>query len=237
MKIARADTVKSIDMKNYLFDEEKLLSMFTGDVEFRPEFSNPWLSVNENLVCASESHILIQIKAECLRNKYPASGKLSAIKYVENCNHTVMLEDIKEALDKVPKIAEEVLVEKGKECPECDGCGVVTVEYESKSGRIYEIECDCPVCDGDGMEYYDRYDKTGKMIPDELANIAFNNFNFDARFVQLLYDALVFIGVDSVKVVSIGEKQPAVFRVDENINIFLMPRLIGKAPDTVIKLH
>lgn len=224
-------------MKNYLFDEEKLLSMFTGDVAFRPELSNPWLSENGNLVCASESHILIQIKAECLRNQYPTVGKLSAIKYVENCNHTVMLKDIKEALDKVPKISEKVLVEKGRECPECDGCGAVTVEYESKSGRIYEVECDCPVCDGGGMEYNDRYAETGKMLPDELANIAVRNCNFNARFVQVLYDAIVFIGVDSVKVVSIGEKQPAVFRVDENIEIMLMPRLTDKIPDAEIKLQ
>lgn len=224
-------------MKNYLFDEEKLLSMFTGDVAFRPEFSNPWLSVNGNLVCASESHILIQINAECLRNQYQTVGKLSAIKYVENCNHTVTLKDIKEALDKVPKIAEKVLVEKGKECPECDGCGAVTAEYTAKSGRTYDIECDCPVCDGNGMEYNDRYAETGKVIPDELANIAVGSCNFNAQFIQVLYDALVFIGVDSVKVVSIGRQKPTVFRVDENIEIMLMPRLVGKNPDAVIKLR
>ncbi len=222
-------------MKKYQFDEEKLLSMFTGKDALHPLFDNPWLS--GELVCASETHILIQIKAECLHGQYSPVGKLNAIKYVENCNYTLTLRHLEVALDKVPKCDEKILVERGAECLECGGCGAVTVEYESKSGRIYEIECDCPVCDGYGMKSRDRYAKTGKMIPDKDARIAINEYSFNARFIQILYDAMKFIGVDAVKVVSIGDKQPAVFRVDENIEILLMPRHCDEKMENVIILH
>lgn len=69
---------------------------------------------------------------------------------------TIERSQIKDALDKTPRIKE--VIEKSVECTECNGWGEVEWTYGA-----YTDDDDCPVCNGTG-EGLSKKVETGKMI-------------------------------------------------------------------------
>lgn len=58
-------------------------------------------------------------------------------------------EEVQKWIDEVPI----EIRERGIECEECEGDGIVSVEYYSaKRNKSYNIDCECPICEGSGFE-------------------------------------------------------------------------------------
>lgn len=208
----------------YKFDEKKLLGLFLYDYGHHKLYSAPFLK--DGYVYASDAHKLIRIKADTLNGQYKSTTDYSLSLANENCDFLITRKDIEEALAHVPQVRETIFTE----CPECEGSGVVLVEYVDKEGETHELEADCPVCDGSGT----KERETGKMILSPFASIAIGDFKLCAREVQFLLETMKIIGVTEVHLVSFSQTDNrVVFRIDENISVMFTQSNSEKA-DAVI---
>lgn len=208
----------------YQFNEQELLSLFyKEDNDLRPFMTTPFLK--NGYVCATEAHILIRIKAETLRGKYKETEKGNIDWPADNCNFIISLQEIETMLSSIPQVEEEIKIGEDIECEECNGEGEVEWEYEDKSGRYHYEEHECPICQGNGYESRARYKTTGRMIPDGECSIWIRRIAIKAEFLEVLSKAMKIIGVDEVRCVHQDPAKPCIFRVDDNIEIIIMPRL------------
>lgn len=211
-------------MKKYQFNEQELLSLFYDkENDMRPDMTAPYLK--NGYVCATEAHILIRIKAETLNGEYNEIGSLNIDFPTDNCNFIIGLQDLKTAIASIPQIEEEEKVGKDIECEECDGEGEVEWEYRDSDGHYHYEYHDCPKCQGDGYISRVKYKKTGRMIPDGDCPIRIRRVVIKAEFLEILRKAMEIIGVDEVRCVHQSSAQPCIFRVDDNIEIIIMPCL------------
>lgn len=212
----------------YKFDEKKLLGLFLPDYGHDKLYSEPFLK-EDGYVYASDAHKLIRIKADTLNGVYKSKTDYSWSLANDNCDFLITRTDIEDALAQVPQEMETIITE----CPECEGSGVVLIEYEDKEGETYELEVDCPVCDGSG----ERERETGKMILSPSASIAIGDFKLCAGEVQLLLETMKIIGVTEVHLVSFSQADNrVVFRIDENISV-MFTRSNSEKADAVIPVE
>ena len=205
----------------YQFNEQELLSLFYEENDIRPILSAPYLK--NGYVCATESHILIRIKAETLNGEYKEVDGLNLTLPKSNCNFIISLQDIKTTLANIPQIEEEKRFGGNVMCKECDGEGEVEWEYRDKRGHYYYDYFECPACKGSGYEDEPRYVKTGKMIPYGLCPIRIRRVTIKAEFIEILSKAMEIIGVDEVRCIHQELGKPCIFRIDDNIEIVIMP--------------
>lgn len=211
----------------YKFDEKKLLGLFLPDYGHDKLYSEPFLK-EDGYVYASDAHKLIRINADTLNGVYKSKTDYSWSLANDNCDFLITRTDIEDALAQVPQEMETIITE----CPECEGSGVVLVEYEDKEGETYELEVDCPVCDGSGK----RERETGKMILSPSASIAIGDFKLWVSEVQLLLEVMKIIGVTEIHLVSFSQTDSrVVFRIDENISV-MFARNNSKKADAEIPM-
>lgn len=205
----------------YQFNEQELLSLFYDKDDIRPSMSAPYLK--NGYVCATESHILIRIKAETLNGEYKEVDGLNLTLPRYNCNFTISLQDIKTALANIPQVEEVKRFGGNVICQECNGEGEVEWEYRDKRGHYYYDYFECPACNGSGYLDAPTSIKTGKKIPDLDSPIRVRNEPIRAAFIEILGKAMEIIGVDKVWCVHQASRKPVIFRVDDNIEIAIMP--------------
>lgn len=63
------------------------------------------------------------------------------------------------------------------------------------------------------------------MIPYEESGIQVRRIVIKAEFLEVLSKAMRIIGVDEIRCVHQAPANPCIFRVDDNIEIIIMPRL------------
>lgn len=208
----------------YQFNEHELLSLFYDKENFiNSDMTAPYLK--NGYVCATEAHILIKIKAETLNGEYKEVQSCNIDWPTDNCNFIVSLQDIETALSNIPQVEEEEKVGKDVDCEECDGEGEVEWEYQDKSGHYHYEDHECPICYGSGYSTRARYKKTGRMIPDMECPVWIRRVIIKCEFLEILSKAMRLIGVDEVRCVHQGPTKPCIFRVDDNIEIIIMPCL------------
>lgn len=208
----------------YKFNEQELLSLFCDkENEIRPAMATPY--IKNGYVCATEAHVLIRIKAETLNGEYNEIEGLNIDFPADNCNFIIGLQDIKTAIASIPQVEEEKKIGENITCMECNGEGEVEWEYQDKSGHYHYADHECPMCEGSGFESESRYVKTGRMIPDGDCPIRIRRIVIKAKFLEILGKALEIIGVDEIRCVHQDPAQPCIFRVDDNIEIIIMPCL------------
>ena len=208
----------------YQFNEQELLSLFYDkENDMRPDMAAPYLK--NGYVCATEAHILIRIKAETLNGEYNEIEGLNIDFPADNCNFIISQQDLKTAIENIPKVEEEEKVGKDIECEECNGEGEVEWEYRDRNGNYHYDYHDCPKCYGDGYISHVKYQKTGRMIPDGDCPIRIRYVIIKAEFLEILVKAMEIIGVDEIRCVHQEYRTPCIFRVDDNIEIIIMPCL------------
>lgn len=206
----------------YQFNEQELLSLFYNkENDMVRDLSAPYLK--NGYVCATENHIMIRIKAETLHEKYGETQKLNFDRPADNCNFIVSRQEIETVLSNIPQVEEEIKVGVDIKCMECDGEGVVEWEYQDKSGHCHYSEQECPVCEGSGFESEAQYVKTGRMLPDGNIPIRIKRIVIKAELLEVLNKAMKIIGVDEVRCTHQAPEKPCIFRVDDNIEIIIMP--------------
>lgn len=194
----------------YKFDEEKLLSLFINKGVGFPQYAEPFLK--DGYVYATDANKLVRIKADTLNGQYTDKVKYSWSVPNDNCDSLIIQTDIEKAITSVPQEKETIIVD----CPECEGEGVIFLEYIDKKGQTHEIEAVCPICYGDGNEEKE----TGKIIPSPDASIGIGDSKLRAYSVQVLLEAMKIIGVTKAHLVSQTDNR-VVFRIDENISIMI----------------
>ena len=199
----------------YKFNEKRLLNLFINAGTGFPQYAEPFLK--NGYVYATDANKLIRIKADTLNGQYKSDKvKWSWSLPVDNCDILIFKTDIEKTLACIPQQKEIITAD----CPECDGSGVVFLEYIDKKGETHEIEAECPICEGSGSEEKE----TEKIIPSPSAPVAIGDFKLHASDVQVLLEAMKIIGVTEVHIISQTDNR-IVFRIDENISIMMTPSL------------
>lgn len=205
-------------------NEAELLSMFCDKNEFRELLRTPFFNTRNNEVWSTDGHALIRIKSESLVGEYP-KGKLGLPALESLCMKKVTIEAINKALDKCPKVDEEIVIQEAVKCKECDGSGEVYWEYTDNTGHTHEHLSECPVCDGTGEIEHAKIKKTGEKVLKAKAVINVGNAYIFAHNIYKLKFAMDFLGITSADLISNPDRWSNEFILDDDIHIMLMPIL------------
>ena len=209
-----------------LKNEKEALQMFCADKDcirewWEKPFVNPW---DENRIWATDSHIFIRVDNNLTGGKYESHEQFLPQLDGEECDITIPISAIEEAMKELPMIA-ETRIEKGDEieCPECDGTGEVTWTYEDEEGNEYELDADCPVCEGTGRTDEEKEVPTGRMIPEKNTSIVIAGIMFEAKFIKNVIDGLRLLGFDSIRQVHRTQDGANVFEVTAGVEVWIAP--------------
>lgn len=204
-------------------NEKELLDLFVGKTEIREIFHSPFRNLKDNgNIWASDASILCILSAEAAEGEYEDDSLRKPDFLVDNVNKILSLSDIEAALDKAPLIKE--VVETQVKCEDCDGDGIVFVDYHAKDGTWYhDIEIDCPVCDGIGK--YTDYVATDNLVYDNTKCIKIGDVAFLPKYIDILAKAMKLVGTTVLKMIKEGESNHdvRVFSLTKDVTIYLMP--------------
>lgn len=203
-------------------NEAELLSMFCDKSYSNPLRSNPFFNTKYNEVWSTDGRVLIRIKPERLVGEYP-KGELNLPPLECPCKKKITIEAINKALNECPKVDEEIIVQDAVECKDCDGSGEVYWEYTDNHGHTHEHLDDCPVCDGTGEIEHEKTKKTGKKVIAEKADIEVGDAPLHAKNIQILKQAMDYLGITSVDLVFNSQKEANEFILEGDIHIDIMP--------------
>ena len=203
--------------------------MFVSTDEIRPKFLKPWRERNH--VYASECHILIRVNANMTNEEYREyHSDTDKLFPVDVPDGIITSEQLTDAIAKAPTEPEMSYEGTDVTCDECDGDGFVIWEY-----KHWQQEDVCPKCDGDGLMERRKKVPTGRQVMAEMASVRIGKSSFKAYFLNMLLNAMKFVGCDSVAVTLGSKDTPTRFNLTDGIDIILMPINIGNAFYTEIK--
>lgn len=210
-----------------LKNEKRGLQLFCAENDevrewWEKPFTNP---LDENRIWATNAHIFIRVDNNLTRGKYESHEQFLPPLHGEECDITIPISAIEEAMKELPMIA-ETRIEKGDEieCPECEGTGEVTWTYEDEDGNEYYMDADCPVCDGTGRTDEKKEVPTGRMIPEKNTNIVIAGVWYDAKYIKNVIDGLRLLGFSSMRQVHRAEEGGNVFEVTAGVEVWISPR-------------
>jgi hypothetical protein len=166
------------------------------------EWQNTPFTIGENIY-ATDTYSIIKVPRDAI-GMFPSLEKQKiADNIVEYFNFTpqktasINLQDLKNAIGKIPLVDEYLNADTQGNCTECDGDGKVEWEYES-----YTKEMDCPICDGDGVIDHSERQKTGRKIKAEGFFIDFNDTRIKSVMIEELINIACLLEVEEVAVIS-----------------------------------
>lgn len=213
--------------------QDKLFSLYISKDDVREVMQSPWLDEKNGKVMASNGRHLLAISKEATVGEFPTRRMLASS--IEG-TRLLSVAALKEALGKLPQEDEYITTYEGRDCEECEGTGMVTVEYRSKDGDEYDIECDCPICEGSGWKEQPRMEKTGRTIPVALATINITGFYLDWEYIDTLCQACALVGVDSIECFTSDIPDLLTFKLTENISVGIM-RMVTPQNTNSIKIE
>jgi hypothetical protein len=171
---------------------QQAFELFTGKKDSYRDFSIPFQI--DLFTYATESHIAIRTESknidfiipEYTGQKKPACQNLN---WELNNLRPFTADRIK--IESFMTQDEAVQVGVEEECGECAGIGQVEWTY----GR-HTMDADCPVCDGDGISTPARYKKTGNKTFETYSYIKINGYNFNMRFIYILFKLKDLLGAE-----------------------------------------
>jgi hypothetical protein len=201
--------------------QDKLFSLYIGKDDVREVMQSPWLDEKNGKVMASNGRHFLAISKEATVGEFP-TRRMFASSIEGTRLGRISVAALKEALGKLPQEDEYITTYEGRDCEECEGTGMVTVEYRSKDGDEYDIECDCPICEGTGWKEQPRIEKTGRTIPAADATININGYYMAWNYIDTLCQACALVGVDSVDCFTSNITDLLTFRLTDNICVGIM---------------
>lgn len=208
-------------------NEKEIFDLFVEDKDsFREILKTPFIEKNDGRVIASDGYTLIMVNAECVSCKYNIRDFRIAFNTREyNCEKPLLLSDLQDALKRCPQEPEmKIKRKKVVRCPECDGTGTVTAEYEADyDSYSYDIEVDCPICDGEGTIEEEVKEPTGNMIPTRDSFIKLGKGYFRCSLMDKIIKACEMLKIDIIKLVRTDSSFPSTFELDKDIHICVMP--------------
>ena len=208
-------------------NEKEIFDLFVADKdEFRDILKTPFINEHDGRVWATDGYVLIAVKPDCVSRKYETSDYGRGMHLgVTNCDEFLSVSDLRDALRRCPQEPEmKIKSKKVVRCPECEGTGVVTAEYEADyDDHVYEIEVDCPICDGEGTIKEEVKEPTGNSFPTKDSIIKLGKGYFRCLRIDKIIKACEMLKIDKIKLVRISTTDPSTFELDKDVNICVMP--------------
>lgn len=211
-------------------EQEKLFKLFCGTDKIRPVMLTPF--EKDEKVYATNSYVLIRCDKSDFKGVIDNPHKAlnaQAVFPKETCNRILLTKY--EDYDKFKTEDELVEEDENVDCPECDGEGEVTWEYES-----YEKEDECPVCDGSGLESESRFVPNGNKTFSSEARVKIDYSHFDINVLKLLFEAQKIIGGEIISLNFVERNKPALFRIGI-YEVLIMPVTYNKDYDFLTEFN
>lgn len=208
-------------------NEKEIFDLFVEDKDgIYNNLKTPFIPEHDGRVWAADEYVLIMVNPDCVSGKYEIRdfGRSMHLR-VTNCDEFLSVSDLQDALRRCPQEPEmKIKSVKVVQCPECDGTGVVTAEYEADyDDHVYEIEVDCPICDGEGTIEEEVKEPTGNSFPSEDSIIKLGKGYFRCRRIDKIIKACEMLKIDIIKLVRTDCSFPSTFELDKDIHICVMP--------------
>ena len=208
-------------------NEKEIFDLFVADKdEFRDILKTPFINEDDGRVWATDGYVLIAVKPDCVSRKYETSdfGRGMHLR-VTNCDEFLSVSDLRDALRRCPQEPEmKIKSVKTVRCPECEGTGVVTAEYEADyDDHVYEIEVDCPICDGEGTIEEEVKEPTGNSFPTKDSIIKLGKGYFRCLRIDKIIKTCEMLKIDIIKLVRTSSIDPNTFELEKDIHICVMP--------------
>lgn len=208
-------------MKNKIHNEDELLKMFCDESRFRSGYHKPFLNEKYNEVWATDGRILIRIPPERLSEKYE-TRTLTLQTSLNKIKKEITLPSLEKALSDCPQEEEEIIVDKEKECEECDGYGEVYWEYNDNSGYCHTETFHCPVCNGSGISEKETRKKTGRVFASADSIVKIDQSYFKAKYIHVLKKAMEHLEANVAEITLNGINGLAQIDIDD-VRIILSP--------------
>lgn len=195
---------------------DKVLKRFVGGYD-DPQWTKKPHRYGKYII-ATDTHILIRIDATKCEGEYSPSEKPQIMERVfpePNCNLELDILGIAQTINGIPEEVSMPVSGEDAKCPECQGRGTVTWEYESHDGIKYN-DFDCPECDGRGYiknKTFSRYER----------NIEIGGAKFMVAYLTEVLEAMYQLGHKKTRVVSHSETKPMMFTPESGVDIIIMP--------------
>lgn len=216
-------------------DEEVILRKCVGEEDFTA-FEAPYDAV-DGWVYGCDRHMFVRIKKEECEGTYPEYRKGSVTQDMVGAPSDLYLplSELADTLAKCPLIDEEEEVGEDVECDECEGDGIIYVDYWSrKRNRYFDLQCECPVCGGTGYMEHVKMVKTGRKVLDPMAVVSIDGLGFKADYLAVLKDLAGMMGVGSMHIVNFGKARAMVVQLSESVQFGIMPNTL---PNVVSKME
>lgn len=218
---------------NDIFD----LFVYKDDDDIKAWMRRPFVNFDGN-VWAVDGPAAIIVDPNVCGNAAPVdSHKIKIPKLVEPDKWLyVSYGDLQHAVDMCG--TEEVMKETEVVCPECDGRGEVTWEYDASTEcETYEGEFKCPVCDGDGKIWKEM--PTGQYEPSRHNGVKIGGAIFQAWQMARVLRAMRLLEAYTLIIVSEPKKWDCtMFQIKEvpGVTILQMPMVDPDPKSTIIEL-
>lgn len=200
---------------------KKAFQLFVAKDDFRPELQKPFIQNGVNY--ATDVHSLIILPESFAKLDFEEQLKTkveSVIPKNENMNIEIKISELKEKMI-LEMIDEEIFYGANIDCPECDGHGEVTWEYDGKN-KTHEKEYDCPECDGSGLSEKRRLKPTGNKIPNPIAKYRLFDVGFQYEQIGRLIELCELLKIETIYK-TFGERTTSnIFKVGD-FKILIMP--------------
>ena len=186
------------DNKKRINNEQELFELFCDPYSNRVQLQKPYYEKSTKTVYATDGRVVILMNPNVTSLSYeeidfPLIGNL-----IEGAGKEFFtLEALKKVLASFGMEEEQVIIEKGTECEECEGSGYVEWTYIDLENNTYELTHECPICDGDGKAE-DVFKSTGFMVPTDNSFVRIGDLTIRGVYAQKLLWVMEFFNVDKV---------------------------------------
>ena len=195
--IRTINTTKTMnDNKKRINNEQELLELFCDPHNDFALKKKPYYETLRKKVFSTSGGILIMMNPDMLSESYEEIEKSSIYTvFSDSMEGYFTFESLKKVFESFEMEEERELMEKGRECEECNGRGDVEWEYTDKDGEMHFYYGDCPICHGEGKAE-DVFESTGFMIPTEDSIVRIGQSFFRGILAQKLLWAMEYFNVD-----------------------------------------
>ena len=184
------------DNKKRINNEQELFELFCDPYSNRVQLQKPYYEKQTKTVYSTNGCTAILINPSVTTLSYEEIDFPIIGNFIKGAaKGCFSLESLKKVLASFEMKEEQVVMEEGRECVECEGSGEVEWEYTDQDGEIHFRDSDCPVCHGDGM-FEDVFKSTGFMIPTEDSIVRIGKLFFRGILAQKLLWAMEYFNVD-----------------------------------------
>jgi ssDNA-binding Zn-finger/Zn-ribbon topoisomerase 1 len=185
---------------------ENILDLYVQKDGMREWMRSPFTNADKTVIFSTDGSAMVCINSNGVENDFENyEDKIEGIYPVgcSNCNVSISLEELQEALNKIKPV--HVI-----QCPECDGDGVVEWTYEN-----YTEEFECPVCNGNETI------RTKENVFNERAGVKINGSVFYSNQIKRIVDTIILCGSTECTIVC-KQTGMTVFKLSDDISVYQM---------------